>query len=120
MTIPSEQILADLDVMWTDWGTTIVIRQPMANYDPQTGTISETPSDLMLTALVGPEEVKPARGSERGHQHKKQTFVVRASDLPASIDLETSRVLFGGREYAIVRTDSRWLNGCVLLFTRSG
>jgi hypothetical protein len=96
----------DVDRMFADWGEPAVLKRISQSADPATGTLSETESSIVITAIVKPRANQPSSGA--GYQHSTLTtsFLVRGSELPNGLNLSTCRIVHDGLEYSVLGSEA--------------
>ena len=92
----------DLDRAFADWGREVVWREVSTTYEPETQQVSESHSDVSVTAIVGAATSRAAAGTGGQHLVEEREFLVRASEFPGGAPGATDRVVHGGEEYDVV------------------
>lgn len=103
MEIPETLITGDRDRLFADWGKTITFREVTETYNPETQKIVESFTDTTLTAVVSEGESTPTAGTGAQHLTGVLRFLIKAEELPTPAAESTSRVLYGGAEYDVLR-----------------
>lgn len=103
MQVPAAQLTADRDRQFDDWGETVTFRQITQTYDPQTQQVSEAKVDTQLVAIVGRAPAKPANGTAAQHLNFDISFLIKAEELPTSTPETTSRIVYAGGEYDVLK-----------------
>lgn len=103
MTIPSAILTADRDRQFDDWGVAVTFRQVTQTFDPETGQASEDVVDSPLTALVGSAPFEPTPGTAARHLSEEISFQIKSEEMPTATPSPTSRIVYDGAEYDIVK-----------------
>lgn len=119
MEIDSLMISVDRNRLFADWGVAVVLRQVVQTYSPKDGAIEESTTDYGVTAVVMSGEMQPARGTAGQHAHVDAVFLIRGEDVPAGVQLRSSRVLFNGIEHQVMSTETDGAEATVALNCRA-
>lgn len=103
MQISADQLAVDRDRQFDDWGETITFREVTQTYTPETQQVAEASVDTPITAIVGSGASTPSPGTAAQHFTDDISFLVRAEDLPTSSPTPTSRIVYNGTQYDILR-----------------
>ncbi len=103
MSVPTAQLLSDRDRQFGDWGETITFREYTRTVDPQTQQVTEVEQETELLAIVGSELSSPTRQSSSRHLTDKISFLIKTEDLPTSNPAATSRIIYNGSEYDVLK-----------------
>jgi hypothetical protein len=115
MEIDTTLTTAALDRMFDDWGFSVIFREVVQFFEPETGELDESYSDTVLTVLCRDRSVKPARDAAGQHTVERATFLVRLSEIPSGANLLTSRIVDGVDEFRIHASEKSTETGLVAL-----
>jgi hypothetical protein len=96
----------DVDRMFADWGEPVILKRVDQLADPSTGMLSETESNVVVTAIVKPREIRPISGPAHQHSTITTSFLVRAAELPGGLNLSTSRIVHDGFPYSVLGSET--------------
>ena len=103
------------DRMFADWGISVVFREVVQFFDPETGELDESYSDTLLTALCTDRNVGAARDAGSQHTVERATFLVRLAEIPVGANLLTSRIVDGVDEFRIYGSEKSCETGAIAL-----
>lgn len=103
MNITSEQLNNDRDRVFADWGETAILKQVSQSFDPSSQQISETETELAVTAVVGAQPTADVADAGGQLQSVDLTLQIRSEDWTADAGDATWRVLVRGDAYDIIR-----------------
>lgn len=102
MEITSEQLINDRDRVFADWGETVTLKQVAQTFDPNVQQISETETELTVTAIVGVQPTGDVADAGGQLQSVDLTLQIRSEDWTANAGDVTWRTLVRGRTYDVV------------------
>lgn len=96
----------DIDRMFADWGEPVVLKRVDLSADPATGTLSETESNVVVTAIVKTRTVQSTSGPAHQHSTLTTSFLVRTAELPDAFNLSMCRVVHDGDAYSVFGSET--------------
>ncbi len=105
MEIDTAITTAAQDRMFEDWGISVIFREVVQFFEPETGELDESYSDTLLTALCRDRSIESARDAGSQHTVERVTFLVRMTEIPSGANLLTSRIVDGVDEFRIHGTE---------------
>jgi hypothetical protein len=103
MDITSEQLIDDRDRVFTDWGETVTLKQVAQSFDPASQQISETETELAVTAIVGAQPTMNVADAGGQLQSVDLALQIRSEDWTANAGDATWRALVRGQTYDVVK-----------------
>ena len=85
-------VAADTEQIFLDWGRPATLEEIQSFYDPGTGLMEESVALTTLQVIAGPLHSERLGQTAAVHSEKQQLIIVRAVELPESIDLLTARI----------------------------
>ena len=102
MSVSIEQVRADRDRLFADWGEAVVFRQVVQTFTPESQDVSEDVTDTEVTAVVGPNPSQPTGGTATQHLSERLTLLIKSEELPTVSPQTTSRIVRGDVEYDVL------------------
>lgn len=102
MNITSEQLSSDRDRVFADWGEMILLKQIVQSFDPAAQQISETETELAVTAIVGVQPTMNVADAGGQLQSVDLTLQIKSEDWTGDAGDVTWRAVVRGETYDIV------------------
>lgn len=103
MQVPAEMLKEDRDRQFADWGQDAIFREVTQSYDPQTQQVVETLVDTNLQVIVGEGSFKPTVEAGAQHLTERISFLIKTEAFPTATPTTTSRIVYLGVEYDILK-----------------
>ncbi len=105
MSVPASHHTDVRDLLFADWGEVVTFREISSTYDPHEGEVTESVSETLLMAIVGPRLNAPQPNTAHQVTTCERSFLFRMEDLPEDASFHSSRIQHGEDEYAILTAD---------------
>ncbi|MEZ6056546.1 MAG: hypothetical protein R3C01_07565 [Planctomycetaceae bacterium] len=105
----------DTSQLFADWSVPLILRQEISDYDPSTGQIVMTCSEVTVDAVVGPNANQPSPHSATAHRDVEQTFLIRESAFPNGFSISNTLVVHGSMTFRIRAATRSPITGLTLL-----
>jgi hypothetical protein len=106
------------DMLFADWGQPATLVRSSSTYDPATGQITTTATELNITVIPGPVATELSTATQALAPEEAHLFLMRSSDLPAAPELLQSALYWNAHNYAIRQLDESSQLGITLVHTR--
>lgn len=102
MNITSEQLIADRDRVFADWGEMVLLKQVVQAFNPASQQISETETEVTVTAIVGVQPTMNVADAGGQLQSVDLSLQIKSEDWTGNAGDVTWRAIVRGETYDVV------------------
>lgn len=102
MNITSEQLIADRDRVFADWGELVLLQQIVQSFDPASQQISEAESEVAVTAIVGAQPTMNVADAGGHLQSIDLTLQIKSEDWTGNAGATAWRAVVRNETYDVV------------------
>jgi hypothetical protein len=93
----------ELQQMFSDWSTQVIVQRVDQGLDSDFDDISESETNFEIEAVLLPVKSEPTSRTGMQHFASECDFMIRADDVPAAFALSACRLLAAGRKWSVTR-----------------
>lgn len=115
MAIPTEQLAADVDRIFQDWGQPARFEEVTRVYDPDSGRLNEAVFSTEVIVVCGEDHPRPLADVAARLSVIEKLFLVRRRELPPNVSLTSGRIRLADLAYEVRSQQAAALPGVVVL-----